>query len=366
MILEAAEIEVGPPEGAGQQSGCSRVGGHAGGGVHLGEDLRLGPCSPGRQGVKSPGAAHHQPVAGAQAGDEHKDKQYGAPSLAKDSGESQPCAMLPALHHDGVGDCSGDAHIVEQIDQHDDAHPADQGQGQGALRVLELRVDGGGHHPALIGEGRGGQGGEEGVGGNGVGGDLGEVGGGHAAPQPCRSAHPGHEQDGDQLDEGHGDLELAGQTGGHGVDEVGGHQIEQGDGHALAADDVVAQQDTGIAGGHPGQGAGQTGIVDRGQEPAQIVAVGPAYGGLGIVHHAPHLLIAGGHDGKGAGVGDGDQAADDPGQDACAQVAAGGVEDLFRFEKDAAADDDADHHADGGRQAVFFRQLLLQSRPPPL
>ena len=131
------------------------------------------------------------------------------------------------------------------------------------------------------------------------------------------------------------------------------------DGHAGAAGDVPAQQHAEIPGGDPGQHRRQRRCVDGGHKPADVIGIAATHRSLGIVHQAVDLFISGGHRGKHIGTDDHDRTHDQPGQDAQRHVAAGLFQDSLRLEKDAGADDDADHHADGGRQAVFFLQSIF-------
>ena len=91
--------------------------------------------------------------------------------------------------------------------------PNTRARGRLRLAFFDLRVDGGGDDPALIGERGGRQRGKEGAfhrilcrGG-------GEVLHNQTGAQPGYSADDCHEQDGHQLDNGERDLELARQPG---------------------------------------------------------------------------------------------------------------------------------------------------------
>ncbi len=115
-------------------------------------------------------------------------------------------------------------------------------------------------------------------------------------------------------------MQFTSQLGSDCADKVDAGEVDHGDGHTGTAHDVPAQQDAGITGGHPGQTACEGGEIDEGHHPAEIVGVGSAYGGLGIVHHTASTLVACGHDGEGGGTDHGDGTADDPGQNADAEI----------------------------------------------
>lgn len=302
------------------------------------------------------GNSHGQAVAGAPAGDHNEHEDGSAAHLAKDVLEGDLGAGLTAGHHDLGLHRAGQADIVDHVHDGND-HGADQQRaGHVLLGILQLAADGGGADPALKGEGQGHDGTEQALGEGHLGNDIGEVELGHAAGQTHDGADNGHQQQGDQLDDGGGDLELTGQLGSQSVHGVGNDHENTGQHHGAAADHrvVPAHEYAEVAGGQPAQHGHQGGVVDDGHEPTHIVAVPLAAGGTGVAHQALHALVTLCHDAEGAGADDHDNAHDDECQNTDRQITAGLCQNGLGLEEHAGTDDSAHHQRDGYGQGISF------------
>ncbi len=370
---QVGQVEVHKPDSGHQKGNYRGVVGHVGGLVHLGEHLGLGAAVTGAQRVHAAAAAQHQTVQGAHAGDGDKQVEDVAQHRAKHVVKGYVGAGIHQILGAGT---AGHAHEVEDIDSDDDQTAQNQSLGQVLLGVLDLGVDRGGDDPTLVSKGGGAHGGKQGVGGQ-V--SSRNHGGGqillqHAVVQAVDDTDDTHEQQGDQLDDGCAGLELTGQLGGQGVEHVGTAHEQGGQSHALRADHAAAllhrnghgeagvdggDEHQGVAGRQPSQGRGHAGEVDGGGEPAHIIGVAGAYRGFGVVYDAVDPLVLLPHKGEGQQAGQHDSAADDPGDDAQGGVTTGFLQDGLRLEEDARADDDAYHHADGGKQTILAFQFLF-------
>ena len=378
-LEEAGEHEVAAPEAAEQQAEDGGVVGQVGLLVDLIEQLGIRALASGGQGVDAAAAAEHQAVHGAGAGDRDEEVE----DVAEDAAEDVDEGGGRAVGHQHVdGSAAGNADVVGDVGHDDDDAADDEGLGQVLLRVLELGIDGGGDDPALIGEGGRADGGEQGS----CRAALGGGGGGEVADQHVvgadeadDDADDGHQEQGDELDDRGGGLEVAGELRGERVDDVGADEEEHGQDHALRPNDAAAlrrgdqqgevrpaggHEDQRVARGEPGEDDGQRRVVDDGHEPADVVAVLRADERLGVVDDAVDLLVLLRHRGEGEDAEDHDQTADDPGEDAERHVALGLLKNGLRLEEDARADDDADDHADRGEQPVLSFEFGFHMCPP--
>ena len=357
-------VEVHQPQAGDEDTEHGGVGGHIGGGIDIAEHGQLLVLAVGGQVIHTAGNGHHQTVAGAPAGDGDEGEDSDTAHLAKDVHKRALGAGLGIRHEGGAVDGAGEADVVHHVDDGHDDGADQQGLGQIALGVLQLGADGGGTDPALEGEGQGHDAAEQ-AGQRRHGGvhHVGKVVVDLAVAQAHDGADNGHQQQGDELDDRGADLELTGQFGGQGVHQIGDDHEEDGQGHHGAAGGVFpADQHAEVAGGEPAQHAHQGGVVYHGHEPAHIVAVRLAAGGLGKAHQAVHALMALGHDAEGAGADDHHDTHDDKGQDADTQVAAGALQHGLSLEEDTGADDGAHHHGDGYGQSIpFFHNSVFLS-----
>ena len=94
--------------------------------------------------------------------------------------------------------------------------------------------------------------------------------------------------------------------------------------------------------------AGDGGIIDQRHEPGHIVGVAAAQRRLGVIYHAIDLLVPGGQIGEHKGADEHNGAHDADGEQAAAHIAVIIGQHLGGLKKDAAADDDAHDHRDGG------------------
>ena len=157
--------------------------------------------------------------------DEHDDGS--AAHLAEDVLEGDLGTGLAAGHHDLGLHSTGQAHVVDDVHDGDDDRTDQQSAGH-ILGILQLGADGGGADPALEREGQGHDSAEQALGEGHLGDDVGEVELGHAAGQTHDGADNGHQQQGDELDDGGADLELTGQLGSQSIHGVGDNHENTG------------------------------------------------------------------------------------------------------------------------------------------
>ena len=72
--------------------------------------------------------------------------------MPKDGGKGQLCTRFSALHHFRIGNSTGQADIVQNIDAGYDQRSRDKRAGQVLFGVLQLRVDARCNNPALVGK----------------------------------------------------------------------------------------------------------------------------------------------------------------------------------------------------------------------
>ena len=238
-LEDAGEDEIGAPEAAEEQAHNGGVAGHVGFFVDLAEELGRGTLAAAGKGINAAGAAEHQAVHGAGAGDRDEEVQDVSEQAAEDVDEG-PGGALAHQHLDGG--TAGNADVVADIGRDNDDGADDQGLGKILLGILQLGIDAGGNDPALIGEGgrthRGQQGRRRAARGTG----RGKVADQHVlgSEQAHQDADHRHQAEGDELNDRGAGLELAGKLRGQGVHRVGADQVKHHEDHALRSDDAAA------------------------------------------------------------------------------------------------------------------------------
>lgn len=326
-----------------------------------------------RNRIDAAAAGEHQTVHRADAGDGDEEVQDVADDVAEDVRKGNGRALFDQLR---VRCTAGHADVVQQVGGDDDDAADCEGFRKIALRILQLGVDGCCNDPALIGERRCADGCEEDAA---LAAHNGEGRGDKVLRQLTRGetgndADDRHDAERDELNDRGGCLDLACELRRKRVDGIGAAEVEQHERDALRADHDAALIDVDeqrhirehrreehecIAGGEPSQSRRQGRIIDRGQEPAHIIAVFRADRRFGIVHDAIDLFIFLGHTGECEDAGEHDRAADEPCDDAERHITVCDLEDGLCLEENAGTDDNANNHANCGEKAVFAFQFVI-------
>ena len=361
--------------------------------IHLAEEFGLGTETARGQRIQTAAGAHDQTVHHAEAAHGNERIHDGADDAAENLGKGD--ARQRFTERPGADDGGNIAHAAHGKDVYavkDGAEQSahDQSERKVTLGIFELGVDGGGDDPALIRKRKGGNAGENGLEGGGAlhgGGIVGgvdvveHVGGGTGGETDDR-ADDCHEDQRDELNDGHGDLQLAGELRGKHIDAVADHQEARAETERLGRDgagdkEVQRRNAAKLAekdGGKERKHRCKTRIVDRGHKPADIIGILGSERNFGIVNDTVDLLVFGAEFGKGKRADDADQTDDTDDQDALSHVALRQRQNLTALDKDAGTDHDADDHGDGGRQTValfhfafqWFHSLLTEQSFPPV
>ena len=188
-----------------------------------------------------------------------------------------------------------------------------------------------------------------------------------------------HQKQRDELYNGGRGLELSCKLGRESVHDICADEVEQHQRKALRPDDAAAlsrrdyqreirpaggDEHEGVARGEPREHRRERGVIGRRQEPAYVVPVLLADGGLGVVDDAVDLFVALRHGGKGQYADYHYRAADDPREDAERHVALGLLENGLCLEEHTGANDYTDDHAYRGEQAKLFLKLSFHMLAP--
>ena len=361
--VDEEKMPVGVPQQRDDDAEPGGIRSHIGLFIHMGKEPRRDALSADAQRVGPAGAAHHQAIGSTQAADDDEHKDDGAGGWAKQIAEGFFREHIPCCHHLGGTHAAGKAHEVGHVDNDHNERTKGQRQREVLFGIAQLAVNGGCNDPALISEGKGHNGAHQAAA---LGGYLGAGRGkglhGEAIGKAGDGARNGHQNKGDKLDNGSGDLQLAGQPGSIGIDEAIRQQDAEADpvmGHARYR---KAKQNGRILGGDPAQRAGDGGIIDQRHEPGHIVGVAAAQRRLGVIYHAIDLLVPGGQIGEHKGADEHNGAHDADGEQTAAHIAVIIGQHLGGLKKDATADDDAHDHGNGGKQAIAFLHAVFHDK----
>lgn len=361
---KAGKIEIHAPEAGYQQREYGSVVGHVGFRIDLGEYLRTGAFAAHGQRVHAARAAQHKAVHGAYAGNGYEQVKYIAQYVAEYVGEGRGSAV----RHKGFHRCAArNAHIVRNIYGNYDYAADYERLRQVALGVLQFGIYAGCNYPAFVCKGRCANGAEQQGACACIAGEKilcrGKIVHKHVrgADKADYYAHYRHESERYKLYHGGGSLNLAGKLGGDGVHEVRAAHIEHHQRDALRPYHAAAfgrgdyereigpagcDENEGIARAEPAENAGERGVINGRHEPAHIVAVLAADGGLGIVNYAVHLNVFLCHHGERQYAHQHYDAADYPRQYSQRKVAVSLLQYGLRLKEYARAYNDAYYHAD--------------------
>ena len=335
--------------------------------VNVTEKFRLGAETTGGDRVQTTAGRHGKAVHRTKAayGDEHIND--GADDIAEQLREcdaGQSLAERPGAD-DGV-DIADTAHCedIQCVNKNGEHRADDECQRQVALGIFKLGIYRGRKYPALVRKCEADDRLEEAFAA-----DRSVFGGinivehlkGRAVYEAGDGADDAHEQQGNELYDGHADLKLACDPGAECVDAVVDHHeaCADADGHGiyLTCRKVNGRDAEQLQKHHRREECehgDDRGGVNDGDEPADIVGILGSECDLGVVNDAVDLLVSRAELGKNERTNDANKANYANDCNSLQQVAAGQAEDFTALYKHARADDDTDDHRYGGRQSVSF------------
>ena len=226
---------------------------------------------------------------------------------------------------------------------------------------MQLGVDRRRQNPALIGEGEGADAGEQPAvrpRGDGL---VREDGNAVAVHETHDRSADTHHDERDELDNGHGDLKLSGETRREGVDADAHHEVKRADADRHGAEIVVAEEHGRIARGDEGERRGDDRVIHCGHKPAHVIAELRSERRLGVIHDAVAADVFRAHRRENAGADDADKSDDADDEQALSHAAARVVQNVDRLEEHAGADDDADDHGNCRHEPEFLFQLVFHT-----